>query len=123
MCTVQAFDLDVLRKFIKVIDQEIRIWHYIGPSIIHLFSDKFSKLKDLDPLQLKILLKNSTYYSYEANQKCCLENGAILFEGELEEAELSELNQEEVTQSKRTGTIRAYSFIYPTNTTYIAKST
>ena len=123
VCTVQVFDLDVLRRYIKVIDQEIRIWHYIGPSIIHLFSDKFSKLKDLDPLQLKILLKNSTYYSYEANQKCCLENGAILFEGELEEAELSELNQEEVTQSKRAGTIKAYSFIYPTNTTYIAKST
>ena len=123
VCTVQVFDIEIFRKFIKTVDQEIKIWHYIGPSIIHLFSDHFSKIKDLDPLQLKILLRNSTYLSLEANKKWDLSNGAILFEGELDEAQdLSESNNEDVTQSKRIGSLKAYSFVYPTSTIYIAKS-
>lgn len=122
MCTIQAFDIEVLRKYIKCADQEIRIWHYIGPSIIHLFPDKFYKIKDLDPLQLKVLLKNSTYNSYEVNRKCTFETGAILFEGVLEEADLSEEEIDGITDSRRAGTVKAYSFIYPTNTTYIVKS-
>lgn len=57
VCTVKSFPVSALREIITNKEQEMKIWNYIGPAIIHLSPDKFERLQELDPLQLKVLLK------------------------------------------------------------------
>ena len=85
---LQALDISDLLKYITTKDQEIKIWYYIGPTIIYLNPSQFSKLAELETLQLKSLLLNSKYSWFEPNDKLTLENGAILFEGEIIEISL-----------------------------------
>ena len=82
---IQAIEISDVIKYITTKEQEMNIWYYIGPSIIILNSNKFSRLCELDPLQIVKLLKNSKYSTFDVNDKLTIENGAILFEGEIDE--------------------------------------
>jgi len=123
------FPVSALRGLITDREQERKLWNYIGPSIIHLNPDKFERLQELDPLQIKILLKNSDYYIYEPDEIVTFENGGILFEGSLEERgdEKSEFEDSVLSASekgfgaKHKVKIRAFRFLYPTSSKYIAK--
>jgi len=115
---------------IKDIEQEKRLWFYIGPSIIDLNPDKFERLQEFTPNQLTVLLKNSKYGSYKSGDIIKLEHGGILFEGWLEEInEEEEANEEESLLSesekgfgnRHRPKVRSYKFIYPTMSKYKAK--
>lgn len=110
-------------------EQEKKLWNYIGPSIIQLDPDRFKRLKELDALQIKTLMKNSNYEWYDPGQTVKLENGGILFEGELEEIDGSNENLNvdnlsaegsEGEMKNRSIRIHSYAFIYPTTTIYRA---
>lgn len=132
MCTCYSFPISSLLSIVRNKDQEKKLWNYIGPSIIHLNPKIFSRLQDLDPLQINILLKNSDYKGYESEDTFTIENGGILFEGILEEyssdAKQNKSNENGLmAESEREfdkQSIRAtsYSFVYPSNSIYLAKS-
>ena len=81
-------------------------------------------------MQIKGLLKESTYHRYSKQEKIKLENGGILFEGALQEIlsredeqfedSTHDENEEESVQKR--GRVKAFSFIYPTSSTYWTKS-
>lgn len=119
-------------KLIKSREQESKLWNYVGPAIIYLNPNMFNRLQDLDPLQIKGLLKESTYLQPEKGAKISLENGGILFEGILEEIfdyqedakynEESALSKSDLEFDRRRAFIRNYAFIYPNTSKYIVKS-
>lgn len=82
VCTVRTFPISVLKELLRGdSEKEQKIWNYIGPSIVYLNPDTFTRLQELDALQIKVLQKNSIYRQYEAGDLVTLENGGILFEG------------------------------------------
>jgi CRP-like cAMP-binding protein len=130
ICTCQVFPVEALRNVIASKEQEKKIWNYIGPAIIQLNPEMFSRLQELDAIQIKALLKNSEYRWFEKGERITLENGGILFEGVLEEfseGEYANLEDSVKSESERNATgkrkaiVRSYAFIYPTTTTYVAR--
>lgn len=132
VCTWRIFPIEELIKLIKSREQESKLWNYVGPAIIYLNPNMFNRLQDLDPLQIKGLLKESTYLQPEKGAKISLENGGILFEGILEEIfdyqedakynEESALSKSDLEFDRRRAFIRNYAFIYPNTSKYIVKS-
>lgn len=132
MCTCYSFPISALLSLVRNKDQEKKLWNYIGPSIIQLNPKLFSRLQELDPLQINILLRNSDYKGYDTGDTFTLENGGILFEGIIEEYS-SDSNQNKPNNKKfgiesEEGTnkdsiqVKNYSFIYPSNSIYSATS-
>ena len=130
ICRCWIFPISDLRRLLTSIDQEKKIWIYVGPSVIQLNPDLFTRLQHLDSLQIKLLLKNSDYWGYDKGEKIELKNGGILFEGTLEE--LTDKNEENAEDNSlmsesekgfdnRIIKIKAFAFIYPTDDTYVAK--
>lgn len=81
-------------------------------------------------MQIKGLLKESTYHRYSKQERIKLENGGILFEGALQEIlsredeqfEDSTQDENEEESIQKRGRVKAFSFIYPTSSTYWTKS-
>lgn len=131
VCTCRTFPVSVLINLLHGdIEKEQKIWNYIGPSIIHLNPNTFTRLQELDPLQIKILQKNSEYLAFEAGSLVPLDNGGILYEGVLEEKGDASISEEDslISESergfgnKRKVRIKSYAFIYPTTAHYVSKS-
>jgi hypothetical protein len=128
--TLRSIPISEFRKEIDSEEKEIKLWHYMGPSIIQLLPDSFSRLQQLTPIQMKALLKESKYSIYEKGQKISIDNGGILFEGTIEEKvaggidghmDSSLKSESEKGFDHRTIKIKAYAFIYPTESNYIAE--
>jgi hypothetical protein len=131
VCTCRTFPVSVLIDLLHGdSEKEQKIWNYIGPSIIHLNPNTFTRLQELDPMQIKVLQKNSEYLSFEPGSIVPLQNGGILYEGTLEEKGDESMSEEDslISESekgfgnKRKVRIKSYAFIYPTTTHYISKS-
>ena len=132
VCTCRVFPIADLRKLIKTEEQEKKLWYYMGPSIIYLNPNMFNRLQDLDPFQLKGLLKESKYSRFEKGELISLTSGAILFEGTLEEKfdESVQLNEEDKSLysdsergfDRRYAIIKNYAFIYPNTSKYKVKT-
>lgn len=132
VCTCRSIPISAFRKIIKSESQQDRIWGYIGPSIIHLNPDMFARLQELDAIQIKVLMKNSEYKTFQKESVFAIPNGAILFEGVLEEHSEQD-RQENIGDSilsdseknfgkKRRVKIKSYAFVYPNDSEYIAKT-
>ena len=85
------FWIKELCKRVNSREQERKLWYYIGPAIINLNEDEFPMFKELDVLEIKLLLKSSNYESYDKDLRISLEKGAILFEGKLKTHDSEEL--------------------------------
>ncbi|CAI2372737.1 unnamed protein product [Moneuplotes crassus] len=130
VCTIRYFPISSFREMISDQEQERKLWGYIGPSIINLNPDKFERLQDFNGYQLKVLLKNSEYKSYEKGKILTFENGGILFEGWVEEVNEDDKgdDQESILSESEKGfgnrhkpKVKSYKFIYPTISKYKAK--
>lgn len=130
VCTCRVFPIAELLSFITTYEQERMLWLYIGPSIIYLNPNMFNKLQGLDPIQLKALLKESTYRQISKGEKFYLQNGGVLFEGQVEESFTSKSEtdlrasdeDENVYQDVRKAVIKNYAFIYPNSSRYTART-
>lgn len=110
---------------------EIQLWTYVGPSIIKLRPDQFSKLHDLTEREVKVLLQSCDYQIHKINEEITMANGGILIEGDLQkvlqmdEEDSSEhssyYEDDEGAETKR-GMKYSYCFIYPTERKYIART-
>ena len=124
--TCGKFKISDLLKHVNTKQQEEKIWEYIGPAIIHLNPNTFPMFKELDVLEIKLLLKESLYETFEKGWTIELETGAILFEGSLERIYKNpRINTTESTESgeyaskKKDGSkFENFAFIYPTSKSF-----
>lgn len=132
VCTCRIFPISVLRSMIKTKDQEVMLWSYVGPSIIKLRPDQFSRLLDLNEREIKALIQSCDYKAYVEEEEISLETGGILIEGVIEkvlqnneddssvESSYSGEGKEHVHDKK--GIKKSFCFIYPSDKKYIARS-
>jgi hypothetical protein len=130
VCSCISIPISSLISLIQTTEQRDRIWRYIGPSLIRLNPEKFDRFQDLDPYQMKTVLKNSEYSDLQEQEKVEFPNGGILFEGEMEIYNEKDHNEADINYNelddgvgRRVIKVKSYAFIRPNPYTYMCRTT